>query len=369
MCVSQWCKRWRVSINFDKSKVIHFRNKRSPRSNEVFEMDQHVLEYVHEYKYLGVMLNEHMDFQESSSHLSASASRSFGGIVNKFRDITDMGFGTFWRAVEACVYPILNYASESWGYKEISHAENIQNKILRFYLGVHRFTPIAGILGDFGEMPVQWKRWVKMLAYWNRLVLMDDSRLTKKVFMYDYSVCKNNWTSEIKCIFDLLQLQGTFENMETCDVNMVKKKLLDIYVEKWNSDVQRKPKLCTYNIFKTEFELENYVKLNLNRKNRSLLAQFRLGVLPLRIETGRFVNLKREQRICTLCETGAIEDEMHFLLHCNLYDDLRPDLLEHLPVDLTNEEKLKTLIRLYPRRSANYIEKAFRKRSDVIYNM
>ncbi|XP_053387326.1 uncharacterized protein LOC123542028 [Mercenaria mercenaria] len=43
------------------------------------------------------------------------------------------------------------------------------------------------------------------------------------------------------------------------------------------------------------FETENYVKLNLKRNERSLLAQLRCGILPLRIETGREDMFRRKK--------------------------------------------------------------------------
>ena len=90
----------------------------------------------------------------------------------------------------------------------------------------------------------------------------------------------------------------------------------------------KKPKLRTYITFKDEFAVEEYVKFNKSRHARSLLAQFRLGILPLKIETGRFNNLAVEQRICDLCTTKHIEDEKHFLCNCPLYLTPRQKLYE-----------------------------------------
>ena len=39
----------------------------------------------------------------------------------------------------------------------------------------------------------------------------------------------------------------------------------------------------------TEFKCEDYVKLNLKKCERSVLCHFRTGILPLRVETGRYV--------------------------------------------------------------------------------
>ena len=76
-------------------------------------------------------------------------------------------------------------------------------------------------------------------------------------------------------------------------------------------------------LFKNEYRVESYVTMCLSRRQRSLMAQFRAGVLPLRIETGRFTRESIESRVCIFCNQNAVENETHFLLHCNLYNDLR----------------------------------------------
>jgi hypothetical protein len=53
-------------------------------------------------------------------------------------------------------------------------------------------------------------------------------------------------------------------------------------------------------LFKNSFETEIYCKIALPFSHRSAFAKFRCGVAPLRIETGRFENLRIEERICTL---------------------------------------------------------------------
>ncbi len=54
-----------------------------------------------------------------------------------------------------------------------------------------------------------------------------------------------------------------------------------------------KSKLRTYVKFKENICTEDYVKHCTPRRKRSLMTQFRIGILPLHIETGRFRD-KRE---------------------------------------------------------------------------
>ena len=61
-----------------------------------------------------------------------------------------------------------------------------------------------------------------------------------------------------------------------------------------------KPKLQTYVQIKHNYETELYVKTNLPINQRSLIAQLRMGILPLALEVGRFKNIPEEQRLCDL---------------------------------------------------------------------
>ena len=114
-------------------------------------------------------------------------------------------------------------------------------------------------------------------------------------------------------------------------------------------------------ILKTIFKTENYVSAYMLRSHRSLLAQLRSGVLPLRLETARFQNIRDEnkshfrkliveERVCTFCNLNCIEDEIHFVLLCPKYAQIRSPLLDLLLkkydhfVDLSNIDKLSFLI-------------------------
>ncbi len=50
----------------DKTKIVHFRNKRTVRTNSQFYMNGVVIEIVNRYKYLGIILQENLDFSRYS---------------------------------------------------------------------------------------------------------------------------------------------------------------------------------------------------------------------------------------------------------------------------------------------------------------
>lgn len=65
----------------------------------------------------------------------------------------------------------------------------------------------------------------------------------------------------------------------------------------WNRELDKQAQLWTYKMFKSEFKQEDYVHMDLTLSQRSILAQIRYGILPLRIETGRFEGKAEAKRL------------------------------------------------------------------------
>ncbi len=78
--------------------------------------------------------------------------------------------------------------------------------------------------------------------------------------------------------------------------------LHEVFTDKWLNDIQLKPKLRTYILFKNEYSTEEYVNFCGPRQDKSLLAQIRSGTLSLHVETGRFRDTKVEDRTCLICD-------------------------------------------------------------------
>ena len=99
--------------------------------------------------------------------------------------------------------------------------------------------------------------------------------------------------------------------------------MTDVCKQVWSVNLMSKPKLRTYNTFKSLLEPEKYLTLNCSSKFVQSFARFRCSSLPLALEKGRHQGIDRQHRFCTLCKLGDVEDEYHFLLICPLYNTLR----------------------------------------------
>ncbi len=179
--------------------------------------------------------------------------------------------------------------------------------------------------------------------------------------------------SHTKQICGDCNLNECYVDNSVIDLPYVKQCMVERLSNKWSTSFANMNKLDLYKQLKTEFGPEKFLTLNIDRYEKSLLSQFRYGILPLRVETGRFVNEPRCNRICTLCNSGQIEDQIHFTFHCNLYNEQRNILNDKarkvvLNWDSLSEiEKLKLLFNDMTRIFGKYIRNIFLLRRSILY--
>ena len=133
----------------------HSKNKNCPlqeRKTKVTEFQFHlgnsVIEICTTYKYLGIIMDEYLNFEENARTLSSSGSRALGSIISTYKRMKFMGYNTYYTLFTACILPILNYCSAVWGLKKFDVLEQVQCRAIRAYLGVniHQFWLYMGIL-------------------------------------------------------------------------------------------------------------------------------------------------------------------------------------------------------------------------------
>ena len=66
----------RYHIYAAKSKSVHFRQSRSPRSKQALSVGINIIETVESYKYLGVIFQERQDFSSTAKASASGAGRT-----------------------------------------------------------------------------------------------------------------------------------------------------------------------------------------------------------------------------------------------------------------------------------------------------
>jgi superfamily II helicase len=100
---------------------------------------------------------------------------------------------------------------------------------------------------------------------------------------------------------------------------ILRKCLNQKYLSDWKdtSESLKDGKPTTYLFLKNNFKLEKYLTLVKKYGYRKSICKLRTSAHRLCfIETGRYTNIPRNERMCKNCTNQEIEDETHFLTRC-----------------------------------------------------
>jgi hypothetical protein len=245
-------------------------------------------------------------------------------------------YNIFTKLYDSIVWPVIAYGRAAiWGTTTYSSIKAVQHRAARFFLGVGKYTPNAAVNGDIGWIPPCVKQMKSVSNQWYRSVTMSTVRLHKRVFDWAKGKASNrykNWHFRVCSKLNSIQVNGNAPDSKWTFCNEVECKLMIEWTGNWKAEVNREHsrtagsnKLRHYKRFKNEFGVEDYVSI-IHYNHRSAFAKFRCGVAPIRVETGRYEGLVRESRTCFHCK-DVVEDEMHVLLVCPLYDVIRHSLI------------------------------------------
>ena len=110
-------------------------------------------------------------------------------------------------------------------------------------------------------------------------------------------------------------------------LSIFKQRIMDNYIQEWQSNVSDSPKLLSYKFYKYDFVLEHYLHIVDIIKYLIALSRFRWSNHKLEIEIGRHSGIPRNKRFCKYClenrSVANVEDEYHFICICPQYINLR----------------------------------------------
>ena len=196
-----------------------------------------------------------------------------------------------------------------------SDIEMIHTKFLRSVLGVKKSTNLSALYGELGRISFSVTRIINMIKYWTKILQQNNTSLLKQVYLMlkqdsDLNINYNgrNWDTQIKTI---LQSHGFhYVWREQADIiipfQLIRQRILDTYKQTWYSEIKLPVGYRRIVFFKYNFELESYLNLDIDKNYKLALTRFRTSSHSLMIETGRYENIPREQRICQFCNMGKI---------------------------------------------------------------
>ena len=354
--LDKYCKEWNLKVNLKKSQVIVF-NKAGKFIKTDISIGGNLIESTKTYKYLGIQFTTNGKFNVAKLDRGKRGLKASFKLQSIFKD-SSPSFNTCLHLFDHVVKPVLLYGSDVWGIFQVKDGnlnfnnlmkdeiEKCQLKFCRYGLGVSKKAPNIGVLGETGRLPLSIEAVYNAIKYFYRIVEMPDDSLLYQAYSDDcLQNTKDSWSFNVKSLLQNIGINpmAKINNMGYFLRNL-RNTLNNIYIQHWKNELfndknkLNQNKLRNYRTYKTDFRREEY--LSQNKSIRSSFTKLRLSAHKLHIETGRYKNvnekLKPQDRVCDYCSQNKCEDEPHFIMHCNLYDELRTvffhDIIDKFPM-------------------------------------
>lgn len=324
-------RRLGLEVNLDKSNIVVFRNGGHLALRERWVYGGHPMSVLNMYKYLGVWLSTRLSFSHTLNDFAAKGKKGVIGILKCLWQLGDRSPAIFFKLFDAQIQPMLSYGAEVWGV-EADHTpiERVHLFALKRFLNTSMRTPNAMVYGETGRYPLFINSFVKCIRFWLRILRMPHHRLPSKAYKmlkYLHEQNKKTWASSICYTLYMYGFDEVWENQGVGDerafLTAFKETLISSYKQTWLENVQGSERFSLYRTFKSTLTLSNYLSDLKHIKARNLLIRLRLGVSPLKVHRFRFnLNATSADLSCPFC-CGSVEDEVHFVLVCPKYAELR----------------------------------------------
>ena len=347
--VSDYCKRWYLNVNIDKTKIVIF-SRGKVRKTGSFTFNNQALEVVDDYVYLGITFNYNNSFRKAQAKQLNQARRAMYSMLNKIYHL-DLPVDIQIELFDQLVLPILLYGSEIWGFDVIRDLEVFHMKFCKQILKVNKSTANCMVLGELGRFKLDKYIENRMINFWCGLVHNSKTKMSGMIYeivkiLSDQGIYQTSWLTKIKQTLDRLGMTNLFDISDSSSRNWVKQavdlRIKDSQLQNWFTFINENSQCINYRIFKENLRLESYL-INMNKKDRITFCRFRCGNHRLPITSGRYENRQRNMRLCTLCNLQSIGDEFHYIFVCPYFAKERKFHLKRYYTDRPNTLKMNQL--------------------------
>ena len=247
----EWCNEWSVEVNVEKCGVMHVRRTGMKRTEEKFDVGGEEIAVVQEYKYLGCVIDEHLQGTRMVEERGKAGARALSDWLRRCRaTVGEVRGATFVRLMESLVESVLLYGAEVWGCgAQLGPVENVQMRAARIFLGVGRLHPLVSLQFEMNMLPMKWVAMKRSIEFWVQVMRMTDGRLLKVVMLEALEIgCKVRWVKELQQSLVRFKWKGLdAEAVSGLTLKEVKQVLKDIawreVREVWREAARERPKL------------------------------------------------------------------------------------------------------------------------------
>ena len=178
------CKRWKLKVNTQKTKVMVFRKGGRLRDNISFYYDGAELKIVNKFVYLGVTFTTGGSFHETQNCLAGNGLKAIFKMNKYLYKFTDISIKHRLDRFDKLIVPILCYGADCWGFIQAPAIERVHLRFLKTILRVKTSTPNDLVYAELGRQTLRTKRLVQIINYWFKILTSQDTKYIKHVYNF-----------------------------------------------------------------------------------------------------------------------------------------------------------------------------------------
>lgn len=319
--LENYCSRWNMVVNLQKSKIMVFRNGGRLSSRERWKYLNEEIEVVNEYCYLGVLLTPKMSFTKHAEQRNKRAKICINAAWENLINNSNVSLISKWKIFQSVCKTTQSYAAQVWGYNWFEEVDELQRYFLKKVLKQPKHIPNY-ILSLETDVPDNHFYTLKLhMDYiYKTLFLYDNNRLPHKLSIkiwnkqIFWALALKSWSESTNVpIENLFRTAQDWSTTTTILVNNLKRKS---YTEK--IDRARASESRFYRFLNPEIGIE-YMQDVWKLDKIAIIMKTRADVLPLNGNV--FRNAARHQ--CTLCNLREVENLQHFIARCPVLQEFR----------------------------------------------
>lgn len=354
---------WNMHINLDKSKIMIFSGGGKIARNERWFYHRQQIEVVKEYKYLGVVLTSQMSWSKHFKQKFAQATSALNATWWNILGNREIAHSVKYKIFNTVMRSIMCYSAQVWGYEHFELVEKLQRFFLKKMFWLPVTAPNYMLYTETGLAPIFVYTFKLHIDYICKIMAYEEDRLTRKLAEIIFN----------KSILYIKEWQVMGENYEVVlDIRLdnigewkdklytLLKKSDDEYRRKSIASARNSLHRNIYNDLCYDLAENNYFNDKNSIKTISTIFKTRGELLNL-----AYVPHKdSDSTICSLCNSGHMEDVIHFLAYCPILKHIRVAYFQKQI--LSHEEAVEYLNGLRWHSLAEFVLEAYSYRKKII---
>ncbi|KAG1659509.1 hypothetical protein GQR58_022513 [Nymphon striatum] len=165
----QYCQTNQIQVNIKKSKGMIFSRKTPDLLKFKLIYDNHPLELVTTFKYLGILFDTKMNFKPHFQSLVEKCKFSFNSMLNSDIQLSHLNFNHIQRLIDARLISIINYGANIWGFKRVDKLECLIFYCIKRIFHLPKSTSSKLLKFQFGLSSIISSTLLTVLSYYIKL--------------------------------------------------------------------------------------------------------------------------------------------------------------------------------------------------------